>query len=203
MRIHKGLGSKVAWCFSTQHQDREEWWWWWWQCRTVHTVSFREFGVRWPPPPLTLCQSRGGGISHLLDLSQHIFGKFRNARYKGSLFFRQNDDDSGRTVHNVSFWKIGENLFIIPPGKNLKVTRHTRTVVVPVLLELTYYQCHILNYNSHNASIFFVFSSHDGQYITAGSENQCVFLWRTHYEPNNLTVRKDRNNYYEAIKGNN
>ena len=45
MRIHKGLGSKVAWCFSTQHQDREEWWWWWWQCRTVHTVSFREFGV--------------------------------------------------------------------------------------------------------------------------------------------------------------
>ena len=51
--------------------------------------------------------------------------------------------------------------------------------------------------------IFFVFSSHDGKYITAGSENQCVFLWRTHYEPNNLTVRKDRNNYYEAIKGNN
>ena len=31
--------------------------------------------------------------------------------------------------------------------------------------------------------------SHDGKYITAGSENQCVFLWRTHYEPNNLTVR--------------
>lgn len=45
--------------------------------------------------------------------------------------------------------------------------------------------------------------SHDGKYITAGSENQCVFLWRTHYEPNNLTVRKDRNNYYEAIKAHN
>jgi len=30
-----------------------------------------------------------------------------------------------------------------------------------------------------------------------------VFLWRTHYEPNNLTVRKDRNNYYEAIKAHN
>ena len=43
--------------------------------------------------------------------------------------------------------------------------------------------------------------SHDGKYISAGSENQCVFLWRTHYEPSNLTVRKDRNSYYEAIKG--
>ena len=51
--------------------------------------------------------------------------------------------------------------------------------------------------------IFSFLFSHDGKYITAGSENQCVFLWRTHYEPNNLTVRKDRNNYYEAIKGNN
>ena len=49
---------------------------------------------------------------------------------------------------------------------------------------------------------FFVFFSHDGKYITAGSENQCVFLWRTHYEPNNLSVsRKDRNDHYEAIKG--
>ena len=51
-------------------------------------------------------------------------------------------------------------------------------------------------------NIFFVFFSHDGKYITAGSENQCVFLWRTHYEPNNLSVsRKDRNDHYEAIKG--
>ena len=48
---------------------------------------------------------------------------------------------------------------------------------------------------------FLNFFSHDGKYISAGSENQCVFLWRTHYEPNNLTVRKDRNSYYEAIKG--
>mgnify|MGYP003303562152 CR=1 FL=1 len=30
--------------------------------------------------------------------------------------------------------KIGENLFIIPLGKNSKATRHIRTVVVPVLL---------------------------------------------------------------------
>ncbi len=43
--------------------------------------------------------------------------------------------------------------------------------------------------------------SPDGKYITAGSENQCVYLWRTHSDSTNLTVRKDRNSYYEAIKG--
>ena len=43
--------------------------------------------------------------------------------------------------------------------------------------------------------------SHDGKYLTSGSENQCVFLWRTQYESANITARKDRNNFYEAIKG--
>jgi WD40 repeat protein len=43
--------------------------------------------------------------------------------------------------------------------------------------------------------------SADGKYITAGSENQCVYLWRTHSDSTNLTARKDRNSYYEAIKG--
>ena len=47
--------------------------------------------------------------------------------------------------------------------------------------------------------------SHDGKYLTSGSENQCVFLWRTQYESasgaNIAARRKDRNNFYEAIKG--
>ena len=43
--------------------------------------------------------------------------------------------------------------------------------------------------------------SHDGKYITAGSENQCVYIWRSNPESNNLTVRKDRSSHYEAIKG--
>ena len=56
--------------------------------------------------------------------------------------------------------------------------------------------------NMKKKKINIYFFSHDGKYISAGSENQCVYLWKTHYEPNNLSVtRKDRNNYYEAIKG--
>merc|ERR550519_2906356 len=42
--------------------------------------------------------------------------------------------------------------------------------------------------------------SPDGRYICAGSENQCVFLWSTNHIPQAITARKDRNNYYEAIK---
>ena len=48
--------------------------------------------------------------------------------------------------------------------------------------------------------LYFCFS-HDGKYITAGSENQCVYIWRSNPESNNLTVRKDRSSHYEAIKG--
>jgi len=45
--------------------------------------------------------------------------------------------------------------------------------------------------------------SPDGRYITAGSENHCVFLWSCVHLPPSLTARKDRNNYYEAIKAHN
>ena len=51
---------------------------------------------------------------------------------------------------------------------------------------------------------FFPTCSHDGKYLTSGSENQCVFLWRTQYESSGANIaarRKDRNNFYEAIKG--
>ena len=46
-----------------------------------------------------------------------------------------------------------------------------------------------------------IYCSHDGKYITAGSENQCVYIWRANPESNNLTVRKDRSSHWEAIKG--
>lgn len=45
--------------------------------------------------------------------------------------------------------------------------------------------------------------SPDGRYITSGSENQCVFLWSTNHVPQAITARKDRNDYYEAIKAHN
>jgi hypothetical protein len=38
------------------------------------------------------------------------------------------------------------------------------------------------------------------RYICAGSENHCVFLWSTLHVPQSLAARKDRNNFYEAIR---
>lgn len=59
--------------------------------------------------------------------------------------------------------------------------------------------CKYKGYSNSSSQIRASFS-HDGKYISAGSENQCVFLWKTQYESTNLTSRKDRNSFYEAIK---
>lgn len=62
--------------------------------------------------------------------------------------------------------------------------------------------CKYKGYTNSSSQIRASFSP-DGKYITAGSENQCVYIWRTQSDSTNLTVRKDRNNYYEAIKAHN
>jgi len=59
--------------------------------------------------------------------------------------------------------------------------------------------CKYRGYTNLSSQIRACFSP-DGRYICAGSENQCVFLWSSVHVPSSLTARKDRNNYYEAIK---
>jgi len=89
------------------------------------------------------------------------------------------------------------------PGEDkLLVTSNDSRIRLYDLRDLTL-SCKYKGYANSSSQIRASFS-HDGKYITAGSENQCVFLWRTHYEPNNLSVsRKDRNDHYEAIKAHN
>ncbi|KAK3932426.1 WD repeat-containing protein 44 [Frankliniella fusca] len=46
--------------------------------------------------------------------------------------------------------------------------------------------------------------SHDGKYIVSGSENQCIFIWRTDHDYSKFSsVRKDRNDFWEGIKAHN
>ncbi|XP_050437518.1 WD repeat-containing protein 44 [Adelges cooleyi] len=46
--------------------------------------------------------------------------------------------------------------------------------------------------------------SHDGKYIVCGSENQCIYVWKTHHDYSKFTsVRRDRNDYWEGIKAHN
>ncbi|CAD6233816.1 GSCOCG00007311001-RA-CDS [Cotesia congregata] len=46
--------------------------------------------------------------------------------------------------------------------------------------------------------------SPDGQYILAGSENQCIYIWKTHHDYSKFSsVRRDRNDFWEGIKAHN
>lgn len=43
--------------------------------------------------------------------------------------------------------------------------------------------------------------SPDGQYIVSGSENQCIYIWKTHHDYSKFSsVRRDRNDFWESIK---
>ena len=95
------------------------------------------------------------------------------------------------------------------PGEDkILVTSNDSRIRIYDLRDLSL-TCKYKGYTNNSSQIRAGFS-HDGKYITAGSENQCIFLWRTHHEKqsavnnlNNLTSRKDRNSFYEAIKAHN
>ena len=44
--------------------------------------------------------------------------------------------------------------------------------------------------------------SRDGQYIIGGSEDNYVYIWKTHHDVSKLSsARRDRNEYYESFSG--
>lgn len=46
--------------------------------------------------------------------------------------------------------------------------------------------------------------SHDGKYIISGSENQMIYIWKTHHDYAKLSsVRRDRSDFWEGIKAHN
>ncbi|XP_050680092.1 WD repeat-containing protein 44 isoform X3 [Leptidea sinapis] len=46
--------------------------------------------------------------------------------------------------------------------------------------------------------------SHDGKYIVSGSENQCIYVWKTCHDYSKFSsVRRDRNDFWEGIKAHN
>ncbi|KAL5284527.1 WDR44 family protein [Megaselia abdita] len=46
--------------------------------------------------------------------------------------------------------------------------------------------------------------SHDGKFIIVGSENQCIYIWKTNHDYSKLSsVRRDRSDFWEGIKAHN
>ena len=53
-----------------------------------------------------------------------------------------------------------------------------------------------------NVSAAVAVCSHDGQYIISGSEDQCVYVWRTQHDFYKFSsARRDRSDYWESVKG--
>lgn len=49
---------------------------------------------------------------------------------------------------------------------------------------------------------FFSKFSHDFSYIVSGSEDKYVYIWSTYHDLSKFTsVRRDRNDFWEGIKG--
>lgn len=46
--------------------------------------------------------------------------------------------------------------------------------------------------------------SHDGKYVVSGSENRDIYIWKTNHDYSKFSsVRRDRNDFWEAIKAHN
>ncbi|XP_042232283.1 WD repeat-containing protein 44-like isoform X2 [Homarus americanus] len=60
--------------------------------------------------------------------------------------------------------------------------------------------CKYKGYSNMSSQIRAGFS-HDGKYIVAGSENQCIYIWKTHHDYSKFSsARRDRNLYWEGVK---
>lgn len=60
--------------------------------------------------------------------------------------------------------------------------------------------CKYKGYSNASSQIRAGFS-HDGKYIVAGSENQCIYIWKTHHDCSKFpSARRDRNEYWEGVK---
>lgn len=69
-----------------------------------------------------------------------------------------------------------------------------------ILLRFTHLQCFFIR--SFFDAIFFS-CSHDYSFIVSGSEDKYVYIWSTYHDLSKFTsVRRDRNDFWEGIKGN-
>ncbi|XP_042884182.1 WD repeat-containing protein 44-like isoform X2 [Penaeus japonicus] len=60
--------------------------------------------------------------------------------------------------------------------------------------------CKYKGYSNMSSQIRAGFS-HDGKFIVAGSENQCIYIWKTHHDYSKFSsARRDRNLYWEGVK---
>uniref|UniRef100_A0A2M4AGY2 WD repeat-containing protein 44 n=1 Tax=Anopheles triannulatus TaxID=58253 RepID=A0A2M4AGY2_9DIPT len=91
------------------------------------------------------------------------------------------------------------------PGENkILVTSNDSRIRLYDLRDLNL-SCKYKGYFNSSSQIKASFSQ-DGKYVVSGSENQCIYIWKTHHEYNKLStvrVRRDRSDFWEGIKAHN
>lgn len=90
----------------------------------------------------------------------------------------------------------------MPGADKILVTSNDSRIRLYDLRDLSV-SCKYKGYINVSSQIKATFS-HDGKYIVSGSENQCIYIWRTDHDYSKFSsVRKDRNDFWEGIKAHN
>ncbi|XP_078033124.1 WD repeat-containing protein 44 isoform X1 [Augochlora pura] len=90
----------------------------------------------------------------------------------------------------------------MPGGEKILVTSNDSRIRLYDLRDLNL-SCKYKGYVNVSSQIKASFSP-DGQYIVSGSENQCIYIWKTHHDYSKFSsVRRDRNDFWEGIKAHN
>ncbi|XP_073993042.1 WD repeat-containing protein 44 isoform X2 [Rhodnius prolixus] len=87
----------------------------------------------------------------------------------------------------------------MPGQEKILVTSNDSRIRLYDLRDLNL-SCKYKGYANFSSQIKASFS-HDGKFIISGSENQCIYIWKSNHDYSKFSsVRRDRNDYWEGIK---
>ncbi|BES91988.1 WD-repeat protein [Nesidiocoris tenuis] len=87
----------------------------------------------------------------------------------------------------------------MPGEEKILITSNDSRIRLYDLRELNL-SCKYKGYANFSSQIKASFS-HDGKFIVSGSENQCIYIWKSNHDYAKFSsVRRDRNDYWEGIK---
>uniref|UniRef100_A0A0A9WDG4 WD repeat-containing protein 44 n=3 Tax=Lygus hesperus TaxID=30085 RepID=A0A0A9WDG4_LYGHE len=87
----------------------------------------------------------------------------------------------------------------MPGEEKILITSNDSRIRLYDLRELNL-SCKYKGYANFSSQIKASFS-HDGKFIVSGSENQCIYIWKSNHDYSKFSsVRRDRNDYWEGIK---
>ncbi|XP_065573005.1 WD repeat-containing protein 44-like [Artemia franciscana] len=127
--------------------------------------------------------------------------------HNGRCIFYSVKDLKYHTQIHVKGKKSVENTLVtgiepIPGGNKILVTTNDSLLRLYDLRDFSpsYKYMGCVNNNSRTRASL----SHDGNYIVCGSENQCLYMWKTfHSVPKFFSARQHRNDSWEAIRAHN